>query len=278
MAQDPPSESPSKRVRAYYDKNPESNRFDAPHGRLEFDRTKAILTCHPTRAPMDILDVGGGTGAYSFWLAEMGHRVTFVDLSDVHVRCVRERNETTAGRITSISKGTALDLSFPQGSFDVVLNMGPKYHLPAGDRQKELGQSGRVLREGGLLVTAYISRFAALMDGYKKDLVLDPVYVPLAIGDLKSGTHDSPDDGKCFTLAYMHRPEELRPELEAAGFRVVDVLAVEGLFWKYPHPGQYVQAQYQYARLLEYAELIEREPSVLGASPHLLAVSAREAR
>ncbi len=278
MAQDSPAECPRKRVRAYYNKNPESDRFDSPHGRLEFDRTKAILTRHLTRVPLDILDVGGGTGAYSFWLAGLRHRVTYVDLSDLHVRWVRERNETTAAKITSISEGTALDLSFPQGSFDVVLNMGPMYHLPAGDRRKALEQSRRVLREGGLLVTAYISRFAALMDGYKKDLILDPVYVPLAIGDLKSGTHDSPNDDKYFTLAYMHRPEEIRPELEAAGLRVLDVLAVEGLFWTYPHLGQYVKDQHQYARLLEYAELIEREPSVMGASAHLLAFSTYEAR
>ena len=28
--------------------------------------------------------------------------------------------------------------------------------------------------------------------------------------------HDSPDDDKYFTLAYMHRPDDVAPELEAA--------------------------------------------------------------
>jgi SAM-dependent methyltransferase len=231
MAPDPPPESRSSRIRTYYGRNPESDRFGSPHGRLEYERTKAILTRYLPRAPLDILDVGGGTGAYSFWLAAMGHRVGYVDLSDVHVAGVRARNAAAASKLLSISEGTALALPFPPRSFDVVLNMGPMYHLPGAERQVALGEMSRVLRSDGLLVGSYISRFAALMDGYKKDLIRDPAYAPLALGDLEHGRHDAPDDDRYFTLAYMHRPEEIAPELLRAGLRVLEVCAVEGLFW-----------------------------------------------
>jgi SAM-dependent methyltransferase len=267
----------SDRIKAHYNKHPESDRFDSPHGKLEYERTKAILGRYLPAAPADILDAGGGTGAYSFWLAGLGHRVTFVDLSDVHVATVRDKNRDSRAKLHDIREGSALTLDFAAESFDVALIMGPLYHLPPEERARALREMHRVLRKDGLLVSAYISRFAALMDGYRKGYIRDPVYAPLATGDVEHGMHDSPDDDKYFTMAFMHRPDEVAPELKAAGFRILDVLAVEGLFWTYPHLGEFVEDRERFARLLQHAELIEKESSVMGASAHFLAISAKAA-
>jgi SAM-dependent methyltransferase len=275
MVKEVPSEERTNRIRSYYNAQPESNRFGSPSGKLEYERSKAIISRYLGGTPRDILDVGGGTGAYSFWLAGLGHRVTFVDLSDVHVAAVTERNRESEARLVDIREGNALALDFPEKSFDIVLNMGPLYHLPIEERNKALGEMHRVLRIDGLLVSAYISRFAALMDGYKANLIMDPAYVPLALGDVEHGVHDSTKEGTYFTLAYMHRPEEIALELEVAGFRTLDVLAVEGFFWTYSNLGQFTDDPEKFSQLLEHARMLEKEPSIMGTSAHFLAISRK---
>jgi SAM-dependent methyltransferase len=263
------------RISAYYDDHPETDRFQSPSGKLELERSKIIIGRHLGPAPRDILDAGGGTGTYSFWLAALGHRVTFLDLSDVHVRAAEQRSAAAAVRLAEIRQGTALALPWPDVGFDMVLNMGPMYHLPPDQRQKALAEMRRVLRPAGLLVSAYISRFAALMDGYDEGYISDPGYIALALGDIVGGRHDPPSHGRYFTEAYMHRPEEIPSELERAGFRVLDLCAVEGVFWTYPNLKQYTSDPDSFSRLLEHAALIEREPSMMGASAHLLSVAMK---
>ena len=58
----------------HYNENPETDRLDSPNGQLEFIRTKEIISRYLSKAPLKVLDVGGATGKYSFWLAELGHK------------------------------------------------------------------------------------------------------------------------------------------------------------------------------------------------------------
>jgi SAM-dependent methyltransferase len=262
------------RVKAYYDKKPETHRLGSPDGKLEYERSKAIISRYLSSTPMEILDVGGGTGAYSFWLAALGHRLSFIDLSDVHVANVKARNREINAGLIDIRQGNALSLGFPDKSFSIVLNMGPMYHLPPNERHTALLEMRRVLRDDGLIISSYISRFAALMDGYKESYINDPSYESLALGDVRHGTHDSPDEEKYFTLAFMHLPNEVKPELEASGFRALDLIAVEGFFWTYPLE-QYVADLESFSQLLMHAELVEKEPSIMGASAHFLSIAVK---
>ena len=52
---------------------------------IERVRTQAVLDRVLPEPPLDVLDVGGGTGVHSAWLAERGHRVTLVDAMAEHV-------------------------------------------------------------------------------------------------------------------------------------------------------------------------------------------------
>ena len=147
--------------------------------------------------------------------------------------------------------------------------MGPMYHLPPGkERIEALREMHRVLCDAGLL-------FSALLDGYKKRWISNPVYEALSLDDVKHGVHDSPDDDKYFTLAFMHRPEEVCDELCAGGFEMLDLIAVEGLLWTYPHLGGFVDDQEAFSHFLDHAELLEKESSVMGASAHFLAIARK---
>ena len=55
--------------------------------------------------PSVVLDLGGGAGAYSFWLAERGHAVHLVDLSLRQVDLARRRPDAAA--LASIAVGVA---------------------------------------------------------------------------------------------------------------------------------------------------------------------------
>ena len=61
---------PPAEVQTYYSRYPEESRLEIGPFRLEFERTKEILTRVLPRPPARIVDVGGAAGAYSFWLAE----------------------------------------------------------------------------------------------------------------------------------------------------------------------------------------------------------------
>jgi len=56
----------------YYDSYDERNRVLERH-RLELLRSQEIIARYLPGHPIRIIDIGGAAGAYSFWLAGLGH-------------------------------------------------------------------------------------------------------------------------------------------------------------------------------------------------------------
>ncbi|HMC81134.1 MAG TPA: class I SAM-dependent methyltransferase, partial [Acidimicrobiia bacterium] len=194
-------------VRRYYERGREVDRLKGGlrTGPLEFARTTRLLERFLPLAPLDILDVGGGPGAYAAWLCERGHRVHVVDPIPLHV----EQAEATHPGVTG-EVGDARDLRQESGSVDVVLLLGPLYHLvERADRLRALGEARRVLRPGGVLVAAAISRFAGLLDLLVAERLHEPDVQPLVAAALESGAFLGSGDG-LFTTAYFHLPRDLR--------------------------------------------------------------------
>jgi hypothetical protein len=102
----------------------------------------------------------------------------------------------------------------------------------------------------------------------------DPRYVEIAWQDLASGRHTG-IDGKYFTTAYLHRPEEIESEVSEAGFTAVRVVAVEGTAWLLQDfEVQWTNPTLQ-ETILEVVRRTESEPSLLGASSHLMAIARK---
>jgi ubiquinone/menaquinone biosynthesis C-methylase UbiE len=147
-----------------------------------------------------------------------------VHLVDASPRLVDEARRRSASKpLASASVGDARRL--PQGdtTADAVLVMGPLYHLTqAEDRGLALREGARVLRAGGVLVAAAISRYASALDGMARGLDRDPAFRAIRDDDLKDGQHRNRTDRvDYFTTAYFHRPEDLAREIEDAGFQAV---------------------------------------------------------
>lgn len=259
-------------VRSHYNRNPETRRLLQSVGRLEFERSKALIMRYLPPGRLDILDLGGATGAYSFWLSEMGHQVTLVDASDEHIRLATAANTKQGSPLVDVRQADARHLGYV-GTFDAILNMGPMYHLQEPvDRQSVLSQCHKALRPSGILFTAYISRFASLLDGYRSGYIRDPVFRGLVDQDLDSGRHMPPADDRYFTEAFFHHPNEIRSELLSAGFKVLSVHSVEGPFWLLGDLDGYLSDDASRSRLLEFLDRISEDATLAGASAHILSI------
>ena len=70
--------------------------------------------------------------------------------------------------ITSIHHAAATDLPLADASMDVVLLLGPLYHLrDLGERQKVVKEAWYVLKPGGIVATAGINRITFLRDTFR---------------------------------------------------------------------------------------------------------------
>jgi SAM-dependent methyltransferase len=268
--------APPREVLDYYDRFPEESRLASGPFKLEFERTKDMLTRFLPPAPARVIDVGGAAGTYSAWLTERGYDVHLIDATPRLVVEARQRNATLRKPIASISLGDARSLPEPDRSAAVVIIMGPLYHLPSsGDRLTALREAHRVLTPGGTVVTAAISRYASALDGLARK-VLDPAFLRIRDQDLIDGQHRNPTDTlNYFTTAYFHRPEDLRAELEEAGFSAVEVMGVEGVAWMFADFESRWADEALRQDILNVARALEAEPSVVGVSAHLLGIGRK---
>jgi len=241
-------------------------------GRLEFERTRELLAPRLPPPPSVVVDVGGGPGAYAQWLAGLGHEVHLLDPIELHVAQARAAAHTLDAQV-----GDARRLPYADASADVVLLLGPLYHLTdVTDRERALREARRVLRPGGLLGAATISRHASTFDGLFKGYLADPAFEQIVEGGLRSGIHRNTERReRWFTTAYFHRPDELAQELRGAGFALEALLAVEGPAAMLPDVDAWLDDPHRRGVLMRALARVESVPELLGASPHLLAIARR---
>ncbi len=73
------NDHPVPEIAGYYNKGREQHRLSSTEGQLEYSRTQELLTRFLPPPPSVVLDIGGGAGIYSFWLASLGYSVHLVD-------------------------------------------------------------------------------------------------------------------------------------------------------------------------------------------------------
>jgi SAM-dependent methyltransferase len=263
---------------AHYEAGVEQPRLSQGSGRLEFTRTCEVISRHLPPAPAVVLDVGGGPGVYALWLAGLGHEVHLSDPVPLHVEQARRGSAERPDRpLASAAVGDARMLDRPDASADAVLMLGPLYHLTdRADRLAAWREARRVLKPGGVVLAAAISRFASTLDGLRLGLFDDPAFARIAEQDLLDGQHRNPTgDPRYFTTTFFHLPDELRGEAEEAGLTHEATLGVEGPGWLLQDFDRWWDDPARRERLLAVARAVEAAPSLLGVSAHLLAVARK---
>jgi SAM-dependent methyltransferase len=265
---------------AHYDAGIELPRLAQGAGQLEFTRTCEIIRRHFPPPPAVVLDVGGGPGVYACWLARVGYEVYLVDPVPLHIEQAREASRRQPDHpLAGAAVGDARRLDRLGGSTDAVLLMGPLYHLTErDDRLAAWREARRILKPGGVVLAAAISRFASTLDGLRLGLFDDPAFAAIAEQDLRDGQHRNPTgDPRYFTTTYFHRPEELRVEAEETGLSHQTTLGVEGPGWLLQDFDRWWEDEVRRQRLLAVARALEAEPALLGVSAHLLTVARKPA-
>lgn len=259
----------------YYGDGKEEHRLTSSFGRLEWLRTWEILQRFLPPAPSRVLDVGGGTGVYALPLAGRGYRVHLIDPVPVHVERARSLSAESKTPLENVELGDARRLDLPDATYDVVLLFGPLYHLTdRRDRIDALAEARRVLVPGGLLLSAHISRFASACDGIQEGSLRNAAFAAIVERDLTDGIRQNPTSrAEWFTTSYFHRPDEIRPEIEVAGLRFGNLIAVEGPGWMNQHLDAWLDDDAAQQRLLHVLRRVETEPTLIGASAHLIAAA-----
>ena len=256
----------------------EESRLDDRVGPFEYERTKSIITRYLDRKQQIVVDAGGGSGAYTLWLAEQGHQVHFLDLVPRHVDRVRQKARERSLILGSTSVGNAGSLPFEDEFADMVLLMGPLYHLTdQDDRLKAIRECTRVVKKGGRVLCTAISRFASMLAGFRFHRFDDPEFEAMVDGDLLDGQHKNPVPGsKHLGSAFLHTPTGLRQEIESAGLRCEKILGIESPIALLKPLEDWVQEKGRmYELAVKYARLVEEEENLLGASFHLLGIGVR---
>jgi ribosomal protein S18 acetylase RimI-like enzyme/SAM-dependent methyltransferase len=263
-------------ILAYYTHGLEQDRLAGGGQRIEFLRMRELLARWFPAPPATVVDIGGGAGAYALPLAADGYKVHLIDPVRLHIDQALAASARAARPLASALVGDARQVPAADGSADAVLLLGPLYHLPdRRDRVRALRETCRVLRPGGVVVAAALSRFYPVLE----DLARDETGLDGWAGDtarfLADGQYRNPDgDPALFTTSYFHQPAELASEIAEAGLSPCDLIAGTGIVkLLLPQLSQRLDDPEARERVLAALRALEAEPTLLGMSQNLVAVA-----
>jgi S-adenosylmethionine-dependent methyltransferase len=262
-------------IAAYYNNDPDREDSRLERHQLEYDLTWRYLTQYlPPRGR--VLEIGAATGRYTLGLAKRGHRVTAFDMSEKLIEIGRQKivAEELEKRVKFIL-GDARDLSeVTEQDFDAVLLMGPLYHLvEEADRKATLKEARDRLKKDGILFSSFISRFGIHGDLLRNlpDWIDNQAEVQNIIGMGKNPDH-IPGSG---FRGYFAKVAEIAPLHEALGFETLVVAGVEPAISSDDESYNKLSGR-QRQLWLDLLHQISTEPSILGASRHILYIGKKK--
>jgi len=218
------------KVKKYYNEHSEEE-----DRRLDAHPFEVPVTMHFVEKYMvpgdHIFDVACGTGRYASHLLNKGYFVGLNDLSDQHIRIVKERLDTHRN-LLFIGNSDALESKhWSHKQWDGILLLGPLYHMVSKEKRlKLLSLARKHLKPGGVVFSAFMTRIGALIYGVKHN----PKGILYPDGAKKlwdTGTDDRfMEATEHFTNGYFAHPEEVNPLLEKAGLEPLHLAGAEGIF------------------------------------------------
>jgi len=147
---------------SYFDKSKlsEWERLErSVHGRVEYEVTLHHLKKH-LKPNSYILDAGGGPGRYSIALAELGHKIYLLDISEEQLNIAKTKiNEARVNvNITNIERMNVCDMQkISDDTFDAVLCLGGALSYVREKHIQALEELIRVVKPDGLLIISVMS-------------------------------------------------------------------------------------------------------------------------
>ena len=216
----------SRVIRDYYDSTVEIE-WNRVAGKPEF-----LLTCRMidryVRNGDSVLDIGGGPGQYSLYLAGKGCHVTLLDLSVKNTEFAEKQFACQGFAVNTIA-GDARDADrLISGRFDHILLMGPMYHLlEEGDRVDAVNAALTLLKPGGIIFVSFINLFSGMIYAMrdKPDVLSEQSENPFiqAIIDNRNFA------GFTFTHSYFALKDEILPFMTQFPLEKLHLFGQEGI-------------------------------------------------
>ncbi|MCW8330170.1 methyltransferase domain-containing protein [Photobacterium sp. SDRW27] len=239
---------------------------------MEFDTTMHVLKEYLVPGAK-VVEQGAATGRYSLHFAKMGCKTTAVELVPDQVSILRSKVKEQ-GLALSIYEGNACSVPFIEShSQDLCVILGPLYHLQTQEqRNQAISEANRILKPGGILAVAYISRYfvAGMFAQQFPQLVTPKVLSTLS----ESGLVPSKLADSFFNVGYFATPSEMEKLVSEHGFTKLRHVATDG-FGRYIASGVNHFSPEQYASWLAYHLKTCDEPSLLGSSNHGLVIAKK---
>ncbi|MGN0627723.1 MAG: class I SAM-dependent methyltransferase [Oscillospiraceae bacterium] len=230
--------------------------------RVEFLTTVRYIEKY-LKPGMKILDIGAGAGEYSLYFAEKGYEVSALELADNNIAAFRRKIRPE--HKIDLVQGNAVDLShYGDGSFDMVLMLGPLYHLHRDeDRQKAISEAKRVCKNNGVLFFAFI----------ENDMVFltEMVFTP---GFIKGNSYDHETFKEEDFPFVFHTLDSCRRILADGGIKVLHEVASDGVSELLEDRINSLGDE-EYEIYLRYHFYCCEKPEMLGRSSHLLFVGKK---
>lgn len=266
-----------KEVLAGYNAGIEKNRLHRGLGLVEFERTKEVLLETLPPVPAVIYDIGGGYGEYAYWLTQLGYEVYLYDISEKNIEMAIEFGEELHLKLPCAEVADARSIHRPDASADAILLFGPLYHIvEEAERTLCLKECHRLLKPGGILYTANITRYATTLKYVARydyqPVIDDTAFYNMLESTVRTGIHTKKPMG----LSYFHTPEELKKEIACAGFTNVELRGVIGPCWLIRNLDEAWTDSEKRESILRIARLLEKEESLMGLSTHFVSISKKE--
>jgi ubiquinone/menaquinone biosynthesis C-methylase UbiE len=268
----------SRNIEHFYNKVSEETRLDKGMGVFEFERIKSLIEKYTPNCSSKIIDVGGGTGKYSEWLAKKGHLVHLVEPVPKHLKIAKTRANRLKNKF-SIHLGECRKLEFPDNYADLIILHGPLYHLQRKeDRDLTIQEAKRVLKIDGVILAFAINYTASTLVGLLNGLIHKKPFFEMCKEELTSGIHNPPDDFPWLLAeAFYYKPAQLKKEFVSQELVHLNTYAVEGLAWLDKDFFINLSNDKRKNTLLELIQLTENDPYLLPFSPHMMIATKKQA-
>lgn len=261
----------SRNIEAFYNKASEETRLEKGMGVFEFERIKSLIEKYITYPSSKIIDVGGGTGKYSEWLAKKGHEVHLVEPVSKHIKIAKNRAHKLKNKF-SVHRGESQRLEFQNNFADLIILHGPLYHLQKNkDRELTIKEAKRVLKNDGIILGFAINYTASTLVGLLNGLIHKKAFFQMCKEELTIGTHNPPDEFPWLLAeAYYHRPEQLKAEFMNQELTYLNTYAVEGLAWLDKDYFSNMLNDKKKSTLIELIQITQNDSYLLPFSPHMM--------
>ena len=261
----------SRNIEVFYYNASEETRLDKGMGIFEFERIKSLIEKYIPSSHSIIIDVGGGTGKYSEWLAEKGHQVHLIEPVPKHIKLALNRANKLKNKF-SVQLGESRKLDFKNNFADLIILHGPLYHLQKKeDRDLTICEAKRVLNNNGIILAFAINYTASTLVGLLNGLIHKNSFFEMCREELTSGIHNPPDDFPWLLAeAYYHKPEQLKDEFINQELTHINTYAVEGMAWLDKEYFANMMNDKKKKTLLELIKITENDSYLLPFSPHMM--------